>query len=83
MCGYEPLGGDGFTCSSATTRRKLWARNPIGRYFVASEPLAAVISRSSQLRVELNTFNSDCNVYQNRTRCWQGKLVSNVLQLPK
>jgi hypothetical protein len=65
-------------------------RNPTEKYFVTNGPeivasLTKFMMRPCQLQLELSIANPTCHDGPNGggTLCWQGKLVSNVLQLPK
>jgi hypothetical protein len=53
----------------------------------ASEKLESYIRKPCRLRVELDTHDAVCPLYgypnPNMIRCWQGRLVSNVLELPQ
>lgn len=61
----------------------------IGKSYVldGSVKLQTFALQPFQLRVELDISNPGCSLYGYRTPstipCWQGKLVSNVLRLPK
>jgi hypothetical protein len=50
------------------------------------EKLEALILKRCQMRVELDVRNATCPLYgypnPNMIPCWQGKVVSNVVQLP-
>jgi hypothetical protein len=60
----------------------------IARYYVLdrSEKLQTIMLQPCQLRVEFEIQDATCTLYvfPNPTAiaCWQGKVVSNVLQLP-
>ena len=51
-----------------------------------SEKLERFVSKRCQIRIELDVQNPTCPLYgypnPNMIPCWQGKVVSNVLQLP-
>jgi hypothetical protein len=61
------------------------------RYYVLdlSEKLATFIKRRCQLWVELDVQENQCpntttlDPLRRKLPCWYGKVVSNVLQLPK
>jgi hypothetical protein len=61
---------------------------PLAGFYVLdeSENLETFISKRCQMRVELDVQNFICPLYgypnPNMIPCWQGKVVSNVLQLP-
>jgi hypothetical protein len=63
---------------------------PLARHFYVldeSENLETFILKRCKIRVEMDVENSVCPLYgypnPNMSLCWQGKVVSNVLQLPK
>jgi hypothetical protein len=65
-------------------------RNPTEKYAVTNGPvivasLTKFMIRPCQLQVELNIANPTCHNGPNGdgTPCWRGKVVSNVLRLPK
>ena len=81
------------TADDRTSRRGdiyEWS-SPVGRYFVVdgSEKLATFIKRRCQLWVELDVKENQCpnpttlDPVRRTLPCWHGKIVSNVLQLPK
>jgi hypothetical protein len=61
---------------------------PLARFVILGQPekLETLILKRCQLRVELDAWNATCPLYgypnPNMIPCWQGKVVSNVLQLP-
>ena len=61
---------------------------PLARFYVLdeSEKLETFILKCCQMRVGLEVQNPICPLYgypnHNMIPCWQGKVVSNVLQLP-
>jgi hypothetical protein len=63
-------------------------RIPLALFYVldGSEKLETFVSKRCQMRVELDVENPTCPLYgypnPNMIPCWQGKVVSNVLQLP-
>lgn len=63
------------------------AQIPLALFYVldTSEKLDTYISKPCRLRVELNVEQAICPLYgypnPNMIPCWQGKLVSNTLQL--
>jgi len=63
-------------------------RIPVARFYVLddSEKLETFLKKRCQLRVELDVQKPICPLYgypnPNMIPCWQGKMVSNVLQLP-
>ena len=64
-------------------------RTDLSQYYIlkSSEKLATFILRLCTLRIELDTANLRCPLYgppnPNMVACWQGKVVSNVLVLPR
>lgn len=63
-------------------------RIPVARFYVLdeSEKLETFLKKRCQVRVELDVQNPICPLYgypnPNMISCWQGKIVSNILQLP-
>jgi hypothetical protein len=61
---------------------------PLARFVVLDQPedLETLILKRCQIRVELEIRNPVCPLYgypnPNMIPCWQGQVVSNVLQLP-
>ena len=61
---------------------------PLARFYVLydSEKLETFLKKRCQVRVELDVQNPICPLYgypnPNMISCWQGKIVSNILQLP-
>jgi hypothetical protein len=61
---------------------------PLARFVILDQPekLETLILKRCQMRVELDVRNATCPLYgypnPNMLPCWQGKVVSNILQLP-
>jgi hypothetical protein len=61
---------------------------PLARFIILDQPekLETIILKRCQIRVELEVRDATCPLYgypnPNMIPCWQGKVVSNVVQIP-